>query len=82
MSDTLTPDAYYLAAEVAAYMRVSPATLEYWRRVGGGPAYVRLKNRQIRYQGSDVLQWLEARRRRTTSDAPPLRVVQRQEARR
>jgi hypothetical protein len=74
---TLAPDAYYLPSEVAAYMRVSLATLEYWRRVGGGPDFVRLKNRQIRYYGQDVRAWMQQQRRRTTSDASsaPLRVV-------
>lgn len=72
---TLAPEAYYLPYEVAAYLRVSPATLEYWRRVGGGPDFVRLKNRHIRYLGQDVRQWLRAHRRRTTSETPALRVL-------
>lgn len=72
---TLAPDAYYLPHEVAAYLRVSVATLEYWRRVGGGPDFVRLKNRQIRYYGQDVRTWLDARRRRSTAETGGLRVV-------
>lgn len=75
MSDALIPDTYYLPGEVAFTLRVSTATLEYWRRVGGGPPYVRLPNGKIRYWGGDVLAWLETHRRRTTSDATPLRVV-------
>ena len=75
MSEGFLHDAYYLPSEVAAYLRVSAATLEYWRRVGGGPDFIRLKNRQIRYYGQDVRQWIQQHRRRTTSETPALRVV-------
>jgi hypothetical protein len=75
MAEPLTPDAYYLPGDVAALLRVSLATLEYWRRVGGGPPFLRLPNRKIRYLGSDVLAWLAQHRQRTTSDLPRRRVV-------
>lgn len=78
---TLAPDAYYLPHEVAAYLRVSKATLEYWRRVGGGPEFVRLTNRKIRYYGADVRTWLAARRRRTTAETGVLRVVTKERGR-
>jgi hypothetical protein len=73
----LDPDACYLPEQLAAYLQVSADTLETWRRRGGGPAYLKLKNGRIRYEGRAVLAWKEALRRRTTSDTP-LRVVGRE----
>ena len=76
MAEALAHDAYYLPGEVAAVLRVSIHTLEYWRRVGGGPPYLRLPNRKVRYRGADVLAWLATQQQRTTSARPPLRLVQ------
>lgn len=70
----LDPDACYLPAQLAAYLQVTEHTLETWRRRGGGPRYLKLKSGRIRYEGREVLEWLKAHRRRTTSDTP-LRVV-------
>lgn len=64
----IDPDACYLPAQLAAYLQVSEATLQDWRYRGGGPEFLKLKNGRIRYEGSAVLAWKAARRRRTTSD--------------
>lgn len=40
---------------------VSVATLQRWRRVGTGPAYVRLGPRFIRYRESTLAEYLAAR---------------------
>lgn len=66
----LSPEAYYLPSEVAAYLRVATRTLANWRWKGGGPDYVKCGPRLVRYRGRDVLAWDAARQRRTTSDAP------------
>jgi hypothetical protein len=71
----IDPDACYLPQQLAAYLQVSEDTLETWRRRGGGPAYLKLKNGRIRYEGQAVVEWKAQHRRRTTSDAPGLRVV-------
>ena len=77
MSEEIDPGKWYVSQEIAALLRISDETLEYWRRVGGGPAYVRLPSRKIRYLGRDLLAWLEAHRRRSTSDpGPALRLLE------
>lgn len=68
MDETLRADAYYVTREVAAVLRVSVSTLEYWRRRGGGPPYIKLPNGKVRYMGGTVVQWLALLQHRTTGD--------------
>lgn len=46
--------------EAATYLNVSWRTLETWRRTGGGPKYVRIGARQVRYRRRDLEVWLES----------------------
>jgi predicted DNA-binding transcriptional regulator AlpA len=59
----------------AAYLGLRPATLESWRYTGGpaggGPPYIALGRRRIRYRRADLDAWLESRTRRSTSDPGP-----------
>lgn len=55
-----TPDA-------AEYLGVSVSTLEKLRVKGGGPEYLKL-GRGVVYDTRDLDKWLEASRRRSTSD--------------
>lgn len=41
-------------AEVAAILGVAPRTVERWRNLGGGPPYVRIGKRTIRYEAAAV----------------------------
>jgi hypothetical protein len=61
-------DALLHQAEAAYLIGVSPRTMEAWRHRGGGPVFVSISRRAIRYRRGDVLSWIEARRRRSTSD--------------
>lgn len=45
---------------------VDVTTLERWRRLKEGPAYIKV-GRQVRYRQSDVDRWLEERTVRTES---------------
>lgn len=45
--------------DLASFLNVSRRTLEWWRREGTGPGYVRMPNGQIRYPSSRVLDWLD-----------------------
>ena len=54
-------------AQVAAYLGLSPRTLESYRSRGGGPPYYVLGS-VVRYLLSDVLKWASTRRRNSTSD--------------
>ena len=44
--------------EVANVVRVSVATLRYWRHLGSGPRSFRI-GRSVRYWRAEVLHWLE-----------------------
>ena len=55
----------------AEYLSMSPRFLELKRHNGGGPLYVRISSRAIRYFLSDLKSWAQARRRTSTSDPGP-----------
>ncbi len=54
--------------EVAQILNLSPRTLEAWRHRGGGPRYLLLTPRCVRYKKSDLNQFMEERVRTSTSD--------------
>ena len=51
----------------ATFLGVSPRTLEKWRVTGGGPPYRKLGARVV-YVEDDLVEWVDARRRCSTSD--------------
>ena len=44
-------------------------TLETWRSRGGGPPFLKLGSKTVRYQRRELLEWMAGQRRRDTSDA-------------
>ena len=55
--------------EAARLLGVSPRALEAWRYRGGGPGYIRISGRCIRYRRSDIMAWIAERERHSTSEA-------------
>ena len=53
-------DALATLAEVAAFLRVPPATLYRWRYMGGGPPAYRV-GKHLRFRWRDVERWLSER---------------------
>jgi predicted DNA-binding transcriptional regulator AlpA len=51
MSVLLTPE------EVAARLKKETSTLQSWRMRGGGPAYIKMGHRTVRYRLEDVEAW-------------------------
>lgn len=47
---------------------VEVKTLQAWRVRGGGPAFVRLSARAVRYQRQTLLAWIASRRHASTSE--------------
>jgi hypothetical protein len=61
------PDALLTTAQAAELLGLSARTLEKWRVTGAGPRFVDMG--VIRYRRRDLLVWVEARLRRSTSDS-------------
>ena len=51
----------------AALLGLSERTLERWRGTGGGPPYTTV-GRGVRYVEADLVQWVNAGRRQSTSE--------------
>ena len=56
--------------EAARYLRLSPRTLERYRITGEGPEFLKV-GRLVFYEPHKLDEWLERRRRRSTSDPGP-----------
>jgi len=54
--------------DAADYLNVSMRTLQGWRLKGGGPVYVKVGTKSIRYRRRDLAAWTEAHVRANTSD--------------
>ncbi len=52
----------------ATFLDLTARTLQGWRYKGGGPRYIRVSARCIRYRRADLREWAEARLRTSTSD--------------
>lgn len=55
--------------QAADHLALSPRTLEAWRIKGGGPRYVRLTAKAVRYAPADLAAWAEARTVANTAQA-------------
>lgn len=54
--------------ETAEYLGLSPRTLQGFRVRGGGPDYVKLGSRAVRYRLSDLEEYIEDRIQSSTSE--------------
>ncbi len=61
------PDALLLPIEAAYVLALSPRSLEAWRVRGGGPRYLRLSARAVRYRRSALLDWAAKCQRESTT---------------
>ncbi|WP_430431863.1 helix-turn-helix transcriptional regulator [Oceanicaulis sp.] len=70
MSTNQGPDPNRLLSEDQAAKRlsISPRTLRNWRTRGGGPKFIKVSGRCIRYRIKDLDEWTDRRTRRSTSD--------------
>ena len=66
----ISPPAPLLLAEkeAAKILGFSERTLQKWRNSGGGPRFVRISARAVRYRQVDLDSWIEERIRTSTSD--------------
>jgi len=68
---TPTPkkDALVNQMEAARILGVTVRALEAWRHRGGGPLYIRISKRCIRYRQGDLQNFITERERSSTSEA-------------
>lgn len=52
----------------ADFLGYSARALQNWRVRGGGPRFVKVSSRSIRYRRRDLIAWAEGRLRTNTSD--------------
>jgi predicted DNA-binding transcriptional regulator AlpA len=55
-------------SEAAALLSVTVKCLQAWRMRGGGPRYVGISGRCVRYRRADLDAWAESKLRSSTSD--------------
>jgi len=53
--------------QAADFLGLSPRALQAWRTKGGGPPYLRIGHRTVRYSQTDLEAWLENRRFENTA---------------
>ncbi len=58
--------------EAAAHLGYTVRALQNWRLRGGGPLFVKISDRSIRYRKCDLTKWIEAKLRSSTSDPGPM----------
>jgi hypothetical protein len=61
------PDSMLLPVEAAHVLGLSHRTLESWRVRGGGPPFVRISARVVRYRRGSLLHWASEHQRQSTS---------------
>ncbi len=54
--------------QVADYLNLSPRSLQAWRYRGGGPPFIAISRRAVRYRKDDLDQWVSSLVRTSTSD--------------
>ncbi len=62
------PSQLFTELEASKLLGFTPRALTAWRHRGGGPRFVKVSARAIRYRLSDLEAWIEARVRTSTSD--------------
>jgi len=64
-------DALLFTTEAAFLLGLSPRTLEAFRLRGGGPPFIAVTPKAVRYRRCDLDDWITARRRVSTSAPLP-----------
>jgi hypothetical protein len=54
--------------EAAEFIGYTPRALQNWRCRGGGPKYIAISSRSIRYRRRDLIAWAEGRLRANSSE--------------
>jgi hypothetical protein len=63
----LDPELHIDEKRAAEYLSISPRTLQGYRTKGGGPEFVKISHKVVRYKIADLIKWVENRKRKNTS---------------
>lgn len=66
--ETFDPVELLNEREAARLLGYTPRALQKWRMTGGGPRFVRVSARSVRYRRQDLDAWIRERLRQSTSD--------------
>ena len=55
----------------AAFLGYTIRALQNWRLRGGGPRFVKVSGRSIRYRRRDLIEWIEQKLRTSSADPGP-----------
>ena len=64
------PDRLVDERQAASFLCYSVRALQNWRVRGGGPRFVKVSGRSVRYRRRDLITWIEERTRSNTSESP------------
>jgi len=65
---TSSQEALLTEQQAASLLNVNPRTMQKWRIQGGGPRFVRMSRRCIRYWPKDIRDWVQNRIKSSTSE--------------
>ncbi len=64
------PDRLVDERQAAGFLCYSVRALQNWRVRGGGPRFVKVSGRSVRYRHRDLIAWIDERTRSNTSESP------------
>jgi predicted DNA-binding transcriptional regulator AlpA len=67
IEDTEEQNVLLTESDAARYLKVTTRALQKWRYSGGGPKFVRISSRCIRYRMQDIESWLSGKLASSTS---------------
>jgi len=67
--DAAEPDIFLNENRAAEIINVNPRTLRQWRLRGGGPKFIRISSRCVRYRYRGLIAWAEALLSASTSES-------------
>lgn len=64
----LDPELHIDEKRAAIYLGISPRTLQGYRVKGGGPEFVKISHKVVRYKIADLIKWTQNKKRKNTSE--------------
>ena len=64
----IDPDKLLTEAEAADLLGFTVRALQGWRYKGGGPQFVKINGKSVRYARRELRKWIDVNQRRSTSD--------------